>query len=1164
VSITTPVYAYGDPTIIPRLFAEHMINTGVPTTLTKTYLSNAISEVTVETQTAGPALLQLTIIDPDWSVIRSGLFNKDSNGLLQAIDINFPEGTDVWWRLAMVEPTSVSPGSNTPNFTVSFQHRFIAQLMQCYGPLGWPAGKIGSTRAQFIRMLLRKLETELPASLRGPGFTVPTLICPAINEVQPVASSNIYGTEVVTEASAAARAAGINKLPGLTKATAITVEGSKPSSSQLANINTILGVGTALKASTTAMCAALYAAIGESSLTIVKSGDGGSQGVFQSGGGSLGNPYSAGQDLAAQATGFFSGGVDFQGGGAIALANKGLPIWKIANAVEANQIYDDSGKDSYTTRPSPAWPSIAVGEAEVTAIVNGYNGGTAGVTSQAESDVAQLTRGTSDDPDEDSWTCMQRLASEVNWMIFSSPQPHLGEWGNYLYYLDGVTAVAQQPSLYLELSDAGDVWSAIDPSTGKALTGDSDGMAFSITGTVDNTAFQIEQTAASAAASGAKAGGAKVQKTTRIQTPETPSQMMFNLIAGAMEFNAGDVFVVRNAGPLDGRWIVEDVTHNCLALDTRIPTPDGWKTMRELETGDKVFGSFGNVVNVTGVSPVHVGRECFRVHFNDGTSIVTDESHLWETASLGVMGSHLRTTREIAETLTVGTKHDHNHHIKLAAPLDLPKVDLPINPYILGYWLGDGVATAPRLAVGTGDAEHIFSEIKRAGYSHYSREVISATGFAPGKPWWSITLCPSLEYRRATRGQDCMRRRLMELGVFGSKHIPLLYLRGSTAQRLALLQGLMDSDGTINNARCALRLNDERLARDALELVRSLGFRPHWASRVRPSKKKLTHSVEFSARAHAVVFRMPRKANKYMAAVAGRGQRDRTWFRTIVDAECVESIPVKCITVDALDHLFLAGDGMIPTHNTLGDLFAQFTLGPSIYSYPEPQANTVLLTGTNGNAVSVSTKTAASPGLKPAAVTGVDQNALGGVAQAAQLALSDQIKSGRTLYEYSEQVGSARQSGGGLFGSSHPRTMDCSKFATLCYQAAGLADPNHFNYVPIGNTTSLIAHCTPVSEGDARPGDLCFFGSGSNGSYVTEHVNVYIGNGQSISMGTQGDPSQGPSAVMGPSGFLGWFRSDVAPTMAGATSPAITDPLSPQIGTPGAGVPGIFGSVFKK
>jgi hypothetical protein len=65
-------------------------------------------------------------------------------------------------------------------------------------------------------------------------------------------------------------------------------------------------------------------------------------------------------------------------------------------------------------------------------------------------------------------------------------------------------------------------------------------------------------------------------------------------------------------------------------------------------------------------------------------------------------------------------------------------------------------------------------------------------------------------------------------------------------------------------------------------------------------------------------------------------------------------------------------------------------------------------------------------------------------------------------------------------------------------------------------------------------------------------------------MGTQGDPSQGPSAVMGPSGFLGWFRSDVAPTMAGATSPAITDPLSPQIGTPGAGVPGIFGSVFKK
>jgi cell wall-associated NlpC family hydrolase len=818
---STPIYSYGDPTVIPRLFAEHIINTAVSTTLSKVFLSNAISEVTVETQTAGPALLQLTIIDPDWSVIRSGIFNRDSNGLLQTIDINFPEGTTVWWRLAMVEPASISPSSNSPNFTISFQHRFIAQLMQCYGPLGWPSGKVGSTRAQFIRMLLSKLENELPAALRGPGFTLPTLICPAINEIQPVASSNIYGTEVTTEASAAARSAGINKTPGLTAASAITIEGKKPSTQQLTNINTILGVGTGLKASATALAGAIYAAIGESSITIVKSGDGGSQGVFQSGGGSLGNPYDAGQDLAAQAAGFFNGGPDFQGGGAIALANKGYPIWKIANAVEANQIYDTSGRDSYTTRPSPAWPSIAVGEAEATAIVNGYNGGLSGITAQAESDVAQLTRGTPDDPDEDSWTCMQRLASEVNWMIFSSPQPHADQWGNYLYYIDGVDAVAQRPSLYLELSDAGDVWSAIDPSTGKALTGNSDGMAFSITGTVDNTAFVIEQTAAASAASGASAGGKKISSTTRIRTPQTPSQMMFNLIAGVMEFNAGDVFVVRNAGPLDGRWIVEDVTHN-----------------------------------------------------------------------------------------------------------------------------------------------------------------------------------------------------------------------------------------------------------------------------------------------------------------------------------------------------------------TLGDLFAQFTLGPPVYAYPEPQANTVVLTGTNGNKVNVSTKSGAaaftssgSSITTPTTVAGIDQGTLNGVAQAAQLALAEQVKSGRTLYHYFEQIGAARESGGGLFGSLHPRTMDCSKFATLCYQAAGLSDPNALNYDPIGNTATLIAHCNKISEGDARPGDLCFFGALVNGSYQPAHVNVYIGNGQSISMGIQGDPSQGPSAQMGPAGFLGWFRSNIATSetaTSSTTTPAAVDPNASDPLSTSIVAPGIFKSIFNK
>ena len=563
----------GNPADIPQLLAQHIINNSVQNgAVSVTDLTEAISEVTPETQTAGPALLQLTLIDPFHKILRSGICSKGSDGYLQPIDINFPEGTNVWWRLAMVDLQD-SDGSQ-PNLILTFQHRPIAYLLRCMGALGWPSGKVGDTRAQFIKFLLDKMPAELPKNLVGPtgsdGSGSPSdfkFICPAINEVEPVASSNVYGTEIVTEQSAAAKAAGVNKLPGLTAATGITVEGQKPTPAQVQNINTILGVGTSLGASATALAAAMYAAIGESSLTIVKAGEGGSQGVFQSGGGSLGNPYDAGQDLTAQANGFFTGGTDFHGGGAIKLANAGWPVWKIANAVEDNGIYGDSGKDSYTTRSGPAWPSIAAGEAECKAIVNAYNGGTSGFSTAAQSDVAQLERGTPDDPYEDSWTCMQRLATEVNWSLFSSVQPHPGVWGNYIYYMDGTTMVAQKPSLYLSLSDSGDLWRAQDPDTGKFLTGSGDGMMTGADGTIDNSAFQVYEATDTAASSGAKAGSAKITKATRVSQPQTPSSLMFNLIlgrSGVLQYNGGDVFVVGNAGAFDGRWIVEDVTDNIL------------------------------------------------------------------------------------------------------------------------------------------------------------------------------------------------------------------------------------------------------------------------------------------------------------------------------------------------------------------------------------------------------------------------------------------------------------------------------------------------------------------------------------------------------------------------------------------------------------------------
>ena len=167
MSVSTPP-GWGDPTVVPRLIAEHIVSSAVIANpvVTVEYLTGSISEITPETQTMGPALLAVTLIDPDWVIHRSGLCSKNSSGLLQPVDVNFPEGTPVWWRLAMVD---VGSDLTQPNLTLTFQHRTIAYLMQCnQRPLGWPSNKIGKTRAQFIHYLLNKMPSEVPKNLIGP------------------------------------------------------------------------------------------------------------------------------------------------------------------------------------------------------------------------------------------------------------------------------------------------------------------------------------------------------------------------------------------------------------------------------------------------------------------------------------------------------------------------------------------------------------------------------------------------------------------------------------------------------------------------------------------------------------------------------------------------------------------------------------------------------------------------------------------------------------------------------------------------------------------------------------------------------------------------------------------------------------------------------------
>jgi len=154
------------------------------------------------------------------------------------------------------------------------------------------------------------------------------------------------------------------------------------------------------------------------------------------------------------------------------------------------------------------------------------------------------------------------------------------------------------------------------------------------------------------------------------------------------------------------------------------------------------------------------------------------------------------------------------------------------------------------------------------------------------------------------------------LGLIGRKHIPAIYLRASRAQRVELLRGLMDTDGTIApNGQVQIDLCDKTLAYDLIELINSLG----WMARMNASDAKLYGRVtstryRITFRSNVNPFYLKRKAARWKKPGA---QASRHTARVITSIELLdEQIPTQCIEVDSPRHLFLLGKQMVPTHNS--------------------------------------------------------------------------------------------------------------------------------------------------------------------------------------------------------------------------------------------------------
>ena len=363
-------------------------------------------------------------------------------------------------------------------------------------------------------------------------------------------------------------------------------------------------------------------------------------------------------------------------------------------------------------------------------------------------------------------------------------------------------------------------------------------------------------------------------------------------------------------------------------VDQPVLTPDGFRPIGSLRVGDLVIGSDGTPTLVLGVYP-QGRKEVFRVRTQDGASTVCCGEHLWHVFTREDRrrdtGGRTLETREMIGQLRQA--HHHRYELPvLSAPVCYPSIDVPLDPYALGLLLGDGcltTSTTPmfttadfELAEALGEALDDIELQPKGEYDYVLRNVHGRRG----------------GYVKVANPVTMVLRQLGLAGTRSStKFVPKGYLRNSSDVRLAVLQGLLDTDGgpvTQTGRTCRIQYTtcSEQLRDDVLELVRSLGGVAYW--RCRPAEGRTpglargrlvpyrhdSYVLDIRLPSSLEPFRLTRKLEVYRRGGGGRPMRYIDSIEPGGEAETV------CIQVAAEDSLYVTDDFLV-THNTLNDSF---------------------------------------------------------------------------------------------------------------------------------------------------------------------------------------------------------------------------------------------------
>ena len=352
-------------------------------------------------------------------------------------------------------------------------------------------------------------------------------------------------------------------------------------------------------------------------------------------------------------------------------------------------------------------------------------------------------------------------------------------------------------------------------------------------------------------------------------------------------------------------------------LDTPTLTPTGWVPFGSLEVGDFVVGSNGKPAQVVGIYPKGT-KDVYKLRTKQGAEAESCLDHPWftydyEENKRGREG-RVRSLAEIAETLTVSVtksgvkKKVANHYLPRLTTVEFEPRPVTVDPYLLGALLGDGSLSGTPTLINPEEA--IVARCEKALDGNLK---VSSTG-----------IVHRFVRKDFSTNTNSLKDRLTQLGLMGcdfsSKFIPEDYLYNSLEVRLALLQGLMDTDGSCKvNGEAVFHSSNPRLVKQVVELVRSLGGKavPRLRNRVGSESVLGDHVITTRNVAWDVSivcpynpFSLARKAERY--------REQRIHKDKIISVEYSRTVPVQCIEIATEDHLYVTSNFLL-THNTIGE-----------------------------------------------------------------------------------------------------------------------------------------------------------------------------------------------------------------------------------------------------